>query len=146
MNTRYIALGALALIALIAVAKGGTRMNRAMWTDRSETNPPLTEQSSLDASIERFWNLPDPPQATAAPVQPAPPRFGHGRHGHRGRHHHHRPVHPPPDPKGTSVDQSRDTRERRGYWGINLFNLIPLIDVVHGSVVEDSSDRVRGRK
>ncbi len=44
------------------------------------------------------------------------------------------------------MDQRREERERRGYFGINLFNLIPLIDIVHGDVTTESADRVKGRK
>jgi hypothetical protein len=44
------------------------------------------------------------------------------------------------------VVQDRSTRERRGYFGINLFNAIPIIDFVHGNVTSSSTDRVEGRR
>jgi hypothetical protein len=122
-----------ALIGLINVANATNRMDRISWTDRGLSNPPLAQQrSSLDNTIEQFWNIKladEPvrsfaPRATVSTPSCSVPRSSHSM----------------------EVKQDRNTRERRGYFGINLFNAIPIIDFVHGSVTTDSSDNVKGRR
>jgi len=133
-----IAIATLGALTLAADATAETRMRRLMWTDRSASIPPLTEHSGIEPAIERFWNLPDPPRqpAAAQPHRQGPDRRGpnsacSGSHCRQER---------------DGLDQRRSTDERRGYFGINLFNAIPLIDFVHGSVATESEDHVRGRK
>jgi len=120
-------------LSLWSVAAGAqTRLNRAMWTDRSLTNPPFVEQASIDTSLEGFWNLPEEPKVTKSCSSVKRPMDTR--------------VLSDSVRKGASMEQKREVRERRGFFGINLFNLIPLIDIVHGEVTTESSDRVRGRK
>lgn len=125
-------LGVVALMLGMASIDAQSRSSRSAWSDRTVTSPALTTQTSIGGSLERFWSLPE----------------GYGVNTERRDH---------PLPKGrgpelrsakpgVSMEQKRDTRERRGYIGINLFNLIPLIDIVHGVVDEESVDRVEGRK
>jgi len=126
-------------ISIVLLAVGGlnllhaNRMDRISWTDRGLSNPPLAQQrSSLDDTIEHFWNvkLADEsvrsvaPRATVSSPSCSVPRSSHSM----------------------EVKQDRNTRERQGYFGINLFNAIPIIDFVHGSVTTDSSDNVNGRR
>ena len=108
------------------------RMERISWTDRGLSNPPLSHSSSLDSTIEQFWNV----KLAEEPVRRSEPRA---------------PLRTPSCSASRSnhsmeVKQDRNTRERRGYFGINLFNAIPIIDFVHGSVTTDSSDNVKGRR
>lgn len=121
----------LVLIGVSISAQAQTRMQRVAWTDRTLTNPPLTEQTSIDGSIERFWNLPDDPKEGKIRllVRPAPRERVVSRTSN-----------------GVAMEQKRDVRERRGFFGINLFNMIPLIDIVHGDVVTESSDNVSGKR
>lgn len=134
MNTgSYLKIG----IAVFAVSFGAAsaraqvRERRDMWTDRSLANPPLSTQTNINASVERFWNLPD--------------ESGAARNRSLNRSEEHRSIVTPASKRG-SLKQKRETRERRGYFGINLFNLIPLVDIVHGDVITESVDRVEGRK
>lgn len=115
-----------ALSICVASAEAQTRMNRVMWTDRSQTNPPLSEQTRIDGSIERFWNLPEEPRRAQS---------------HSARPQKRLDTLSVPASRGTSVGQKREVRERRGFFGINLLNMIPLIDIVHGEVVSESLDR-----
>jgi hypothetical protein len=132
-NINYIKIGmiTLVLIGVSISAQAQTRMQRVAWTDRTLTNPPLTEQTSIDGSIERFWNLPDDPKEGKIRllVRPAPRERVVSRTSN-----------------GVAMEQKRDVRERRGFFGINLFNMIPLIDIVHGDVVTESSDNVSGKR
>ncbi len=132
-NINYIKIGmiTLVLIGVSISAQAQTRMQRVAWTDRTLTNPPLTEQTSIDGSIERFWNLPNDPKEgkIRSLVRPAPRERVVSRTSN-----------------GVAMEQKRDVRERRGFFGINLFNMIPLIDIVHGDVVTESSDNVSGKR
>lgn len=130
MNTKnYLKIG----ITIVAVSfcwtltRAEVRERGNMWTDRSLTNPPLSTQTNINASVERFWDLPDESGATRNHSEP------------------HRSIVTPASKRG-SLKQKRETRERRGYFGINLFNLIPLVDIVHGDVITESVDRVEERK
>ncbi len=108
------------------------RMERISWTDRGLSNPPLSRSSSLDATIEQFWNV----KLAEEPVcrsEPRAPLRAQSCAAARSSH-------------SMEVQQDRNTRERRGYFGINLFNAIPIIDFVHGSVTTDNSDNVKGRR
>jgi hypothetical protein len=92
----------------------------------------MEDHSSIDSTINQFWNV----TLSEAPVQERKPSVSYST-----------PTCSPSRPvPGTEVVQDRSTRERRGYFGINLFNAIPLIDFVHGNVTTDSSDRVQGRR
>ena len=108
------------------------RMERISWTDRGLSNPPLSETSLLDSTIEQFWNVKlaeEPVRTSESRVPRSTPACSTTRSNH-----------------SMEVEQDRNTRERRGYFGINLFNAIPIIDFVHGSVTTDSRDNVKGRK
>ena len=96
------------------------------------TNPALTTRTSIEGSLERFWNLPKGAEVSTE-LRNRPLLKSRGSEFRSMR-------------QGVSMEQKRDTKERRGYIGINLFNLIPLIDIVHGVVDEESVDRVQGRK
>jgi hypothetical protein len=120
------------LTGLLSTLNADSRMNRLSWTDRGVSNPPLTESSSIDSTIETFWNVTLAEEATtkSAPrVTSTPPGSTSTK------------IVP-----STQVEQDRSTRERRGYFGINLFNVIPLIDFVHGDVTSESKDNVKGRR
>lgn len=110
----------------------GNRMDRLRWTDRASSNPPLNQSSSLDSTIERFWNV----KLAEEPIRVSEPRMRTNTPSCSPARSNH----------SMEVEQDRNTRERRGYFGINLFNAIPIIDFVHGSVTTDSSDNVKGRK
>ncbi len=110
----------------------GQDAGRPKWTDRAVTNPPLAASPSLDKSLEDFWNLPETHEKSVASS---------------GDLTRQRVSEESQDLRLNAVlKQSRETRGRRGFIGINLFNLIPLIDIVHGEVVDDSSDHVERRK
>lgn len=130
---RYIKIGmTVVALSVWSVSAGAqTRTNQVMWTDRTLTNPPLVEQRSIDGSLERFWNLPDNPKVEESQSVERPMRSR---------------ASSVPTRKGVSMEQKREVRERRGYFGINLFNLIPLIDIVHGEVTTESLDSVEGKK
>lgn len=125
-------LSAVTLCILAHAAGAHNRMDRVLWTDRSITNPPLVDTRSIQENINQFWNV----ALTEERTRPAQGSVGRSS-----------PVCNPACPKsGNQVQQDRKTRERRGFFGINLFNAIPLIDFVHGSVTTDSSDHVEGRR
>ena len=132
-NKSYIKIGmtvaAFSVSSLSAEAQA--KPNQVMWTDRTLTNPPLVEQRSIDGSMERFWNLPDNPNVAKSQSVKRPM---HSR------------TSSVPARKSASMEQKREVRERRGFFGINLFNLIPLIDIVHGEVTTESLDSVEGKK
>lgn len=110
----------------------GNRMDRIRWTDRGLSNPPMSKESSIDSTIEQFWNVKlqeEPLRTTRSTPSVTLPSCASQRSSH-----------------SVEVKQDRKTRERRGYFGINLFNAIPIIDFVHGSVTTDSSDNVAGRR
>ncbi len=120
------------LILVTASADAQSRSSRSAWTDRTATNPALSTQTPIEVSLERFWNLPEGSELSRElRDRPLSKSRGPERRSTRQR---------------VSMEQKRDTKERRGYLGINLFNLIPLIDIVHGVVDEESVDRVEGRK
>ena len=123
---------AVVLLGLFSSANAQKRMDRLCWTDRGQSNPPLTHPGSLDSTIENFWNV------ALAEVSPARPQVRQGNTSATGARTGSLPS--------TEVQQDRSSRERRGYIGINLFNVIPLIDFVHGDVTTESSDHVKGRK
>jgi hypothetical protein len=129
----YIKIGVIVgLFSLLGLsAQAQTRMQRVAWTDRTLTNPPLTEQASINGSIERFWNL------------PVDQKEGKSRSLTRPAHRKGVAL---STSNGVAMEQKRVVRERRGFFGINLFNLIPLIDIVHGDVVTESSDNVSGKR
>ncbi|MCZ6674589.1 MAG: hypothetical protein O7C75_16800 [Verrucomicrobia bacterium] len=113
-------------------AEGKSRMQRVAWTDRSLSNPPLVEHSSIDSTISQFWNVTLVPESKVeTEVEP--------KVSYRSTV----PAKPGPS---TRVSQDRNTKERRGYFGINLFNVIPLIDFVHGEAQTTSLDHVEGQK
>ena len=124
--------------SLLLIAAGGlnlaheNRMERISWTDRGLSNPPLSHASSLDSTIEGFWNV----TLTQEQMQRPEPRVLVKASACSVKRSNH----------SVEVEQDRNTRERRGYFGINLFNAIPIVDFVHGSVTTDSSDNVKGRK
>jgi hypothetical protein len=107
-------------------------MDRLSWTDRGVSNPPLTESSSIDSTIETFWNVTLAEEATAVSEPQATSTTLNSTSTKQG--------------PSTRVEQKRSNRERRGYFGINLFNAIPLIDFVHGDVTSESNDNVKGRR
>ena len=120
------------VIAGVANIANANRMQRVSWTDRGLSNPPLSQTSSLDSTIEQFWNVKlaeEPVRTTEQRAPRSTPSCSAPRSNHT-----------------MEVTQDRNTRERRGYFGINLFNAIPIIDFVHGSVTTDSRDNVNGRK
>ena len=122
----------LLLVGVVSSATAHNRMDRLSWTDRSVSNPPLEHSSSIDSTINQFWNVTLAEEAVRTPkssVTYSSPSCS--------------PVRTNP---GTEVVQDRSTRERRGYFGINLFNAIPIIDFVHGNVTSSSTDRVEGRR
>lgn len=123
-------------VALIAIGALNialaNRMERISWTDRGLTNPPLSQTSSLDATIDQFWNVKLAEEPVRSP-EVRPPMTTPSCSTVRSSH-------------SMEVAQDRNTRERRGYFGINLFNAIPILDFVHGSVTTDSRDNVKGRK
>lgn len=109
-----------------------SRSSRPAWTDRMASNPALSAQTSIERSLERFWNLLEGSVASSEPSdRPLSKKRSTEIRSAR---------------RGVSIEQKRDTKERRGFIGINLFNLIPLIDIVHGVVDEESVDHVEGRK
>ncbi len=111
---------------------GESTAPRVNWVDRSIMDTQVATQSPIDNSFERFWNLPKPVVEKAEDFDQR-----------RGA-----PPHPATSLKTQtlSMNQKRDKRQRRSFIGINLFNLIPLIDIVHGDVIEESVDHVEGRK
>ncbi len=116
----------------VASVEAQSRPTRSAWTERTVTNPALATQTSIEGSLERFWSLPEGYEVnTERRDRPLPKSRGPELRSASN---------------GVSMEQQRDTRECRGYLGINLFNLIPLIDIVHGVVDEESVDRVEGRK
>ena len=123
---------AVVLLGLLSSAEAQNRMDRLCWTDRGLSNPPLTHPSSLDSTIENFWNV------TLVEESPVRPQVRPGHTSVTGAQTGSSPS--------TEVQQDRSSRERRGYIGINLFNVIPLIDFVHGDVTTESSDHVKGRR
>ncbi len=138
-NTLMLILGLLCLST--AQAHDSTRLNNLMWTDRNATNPPLSRpESTINSSIERFWNLPESP--TPVRRSTAQPRCAPRPHYHPS--HSCNPRNNPPAKNRLVQDQN--SRERRGHFGINLFNMIPLIDIVHGSSESSNSDHVEASK
>ncbi|MDA0349226.1 MAG: hypothetical protein O3C43_18195 [Verrucomicrobia bacterium] len=120
------------LAGFVSSASAQSRMDRLSWTDRSVSNPPLVHSSSIASTINQFWNVTLAEEAVRTPK----PTVTYSTPGCS-------PVRTNP---GTEVVQDRSTRERRGYFGINLFNAIPIIDFVHGNVTSSSKDRVEGRR
>jgi len=123
-------LGALSLC--LVGAEGQSQTPLTSWVDRAATNAPLVEQTEIDGSLEQFWNLPEPLEAEVGQIQRQNPKVPRGKLETVRN--------------SVSMKQERETRGRRGFIGINLFNLIPIIDIVHGEVVEGSVDYVEGRK
>jgi hypothetical protein len=125
---------ALLLLGLLNSLNAHSRMDRLSWTDRGISNPPLSQSASIDSTIETFWNVTlteDPVVEPRAQVRVSNSNLICSASG---------------NVPSTQVEQDRSTHERRGYFGINLFNAIPLIDIVHGNVSTDSKDNVKGRR
>ena len=146
-----------AILGLASTAAcADTRLEQVMWTDRGIANPPLSENTStINESIERFWNLPVPEPTTTtnstySEYRPAPRTSYHcqpSREPYRystpvEKHTHTTVVKQP----NHSISQQKNQRDKRGYFGINLFNMIPLIDIVTGSSETTSSDHVEASR
>ncbi|MDQ8184913.1 VIT and VWA domain-containing protein [Pelagicoccus sp. SDUM812002] len=132
-----IVLGGMMVGELEAGDLRGTR-----WTERQ---PAMTAPSgSIDHSIAQFWEVSEKDAREEPRRQPpvagyvAPPvkqvarscvspvyEYDDGRDSHR-------------------VKQNRDRGSRRGHFGLNLFNAIPLVDIVWGEDRLDESDSYSG--
>lgn len=150
---------AIAIITLASLsAHANTRLDQVMWTDRGAANPPLSDNTStITESIERFWNLPIADQSVTANTtskitmpNPAVSRYSQcapNREGYRYNRpmetHTHTVVTKGPN---HTISQHKNQRDKRGYFGINLFNIIPLIDIVSGSSETTSSDHVEASR
>jgi hypothetical protein len=147
---------AIMLIGITSAAHANTRLNQVMWTDRGIANPPLSENTStIDQSIEHFWNLPIPDPSistrttqsecrpTHTPTYRSSPCREPYRYAQPMEKRTHTTVTKQPN---HSISQRKDQRDRRGYFGINLFNMIPLIDIVTGSSETTSSDHVEASR
>lgn len=109
-----------------ASAKG---QNELRWTDR-EANLE-TGNSSIDRSIANFWEVSEEDARVEARVSRSvsdKAARDEGQSYTRIEYERSRDTH--------ALEQSRDRGSRRGHFGINLLNAIPLVDVVWG---EDSS-------
>jgi len=131
-----------AMLALVAggmligcILNAHTRRDAVAWTDRgvgNPGNPSAATSSDVAPTLERFWNIQLEEAAPLANDQQVVSR---------------QPVVVKKQAKPRmAASQTRDKREHHGYWGINLFNLIPVIDIVHGEVETESSDRVEGHR
>lgn len=112
------------------------------WTDRAPAI--ASSSSSIDHSIAQFWAVSEEaarvaPLAPAAPYVAPPPvcrtsrspaarvyEYDDGRDSHQ-------------------LNQSRDKGSRRGHFGFNLFNAIPVFDIVWGEDRLDESDSYSGK-
>jgi len=152
-NTSFKWLGLLTVVVGLSLpecfADETSRLDHLIWTDRNVSNPPLSRPAStINESIERFWNLPDT-STTSAQVH----GVAHQCQPPSSYSQPCRPIHPnrqycqSPQPRANNhLSQDQQSHERRGYLGINLFNVIPLIDIVHGSSESSSSDHVEASK
>ncbi len=125
-----ILLSLLTLSLFSATSGAQSRMNRVAWSERSLALPSTEAPNAIDSSIERFWNTPKGHSTPNITAREATPNNTQSRSS----------------PQNNTLEQSRNTRERRGFFGINLFNVIPIIDIVHGNVVTENNDRVTSKK
>ncbi|MDD4347921.1 MAG: hypothetical protein PHF70_02345 [Opitutales bacterium] len=152
MNTRSIFLAStLSILAAChahASQDNGTLLQTRMWTDRNLTNPALSvPESTINQSIERFWNLPERPLPETPATQPTQPaRSPYMQHRCR-RYACSEPITAPAvPPHRDHLAQQQSNNQRRGFLGINLFNLIPIVDIVYGKAETTSSDHVNSYK
>jgi len=112
--------------------RADTLRDRVVWTDRTIGQPAAEPMSDITPTIERFWNvqLEEFPSETATSNAISRPAV----------------TQAPVAQARMQAQQRRDVREHRGHWGINLFNIIPLVDIVHGEVRTESSDSIEGRR
>ncbi len=118
------------LMGSAAISRAATRSDRLMWTDRSLSSGSYTQSASIEPTINRFWNVLESDLEEEKIVKMSPVCTT-------------RVVAAKPK---MEASQTRNEQEHRGHIGINLFNLIPLIDIVHGEVRTESSDHVSGQK
>ncbi len=125
-----VALVALGLIAGglgVASARADSVEGRPRWVDRESRTG--FASGSIDQSIASFWEVSE----QAASVSPAK---GDGVvTGSSARAH-------TADTK--SVEQSRRRQKSGGHLGINLFNAIPILDIVWGGKRETETDSISG--
>ncbi len=141
------ALSSIAMCKVHASEDQHTLFQTRMWTDRNITNPALSVPgSTINQSIERFWNLPERPLPEASPVaySPQPPCRANTHHNHRGGCVAN--TSSPVPPHRDHLAQQQSNNQRRGFLGINLFNIIPIVDIVYGKAESSSSDHVNSYK
>ncbi len=133
-----VALGSLAIGDLEAGELAGAR-----WTDRQ---PAMAESSgSIDHSIAQFWAVseedareePRRQSPVAGYVAPSMPRSTRSCVTPAFEYEDGRDVH--------QVKQDRDKGSRRGHFGFNLFNAIPVLDIVWGEDRLNESDSYSGK-
>lgn len=141
-------LSALAIGVIAVGAVGGAKLEasdgeRPRWTERS--GKLAAGKSSIDHSIASFWDVSE--EEAAVPVRSGSPVVDTGadrgdtqcvatvnsRNGYASEADSHQ------------VKQRRDRGSRRGHFGLNLFNAIPVFDFVWGDDNERESDAYEGK-
>ncbi len=133
-----IGLGAIAASDLEANDLDGTR-----WTDRQAAM--AAPSGSIDHSIAEFWSVSED-DAREEPRR-EPPVSGYSAPPlSRAKSACVAPVYEYDDGRDVhQVKQDRDKGSRRGHFGFNLFNAIPVFDIVWGEDRLDESDSYSGK-
>lgn len=118
------------LIGGAVISRAETRSDKLMWTNRALSSGSYSQSTSIEPTINRFWNVLETELEEEKVVV--------AKSGHVTKTVAAKPK--------MEAWQTRTEKEHRGHIGINLFNLIPLIDIVHGEVDTESTDHVIGRK
>lgn len=142
------ALSAFAAFQANASEDQNTLFQTRMWTDRNITNPALSvPESTINQSIERFWNLPERPlPETSSTVNSSQPACPPNTYNLYYRSHHQATTTAQVPPHRDHLAQQQSNNQRRGFLGINLFNIIPIVDIVYGKAESSSSDHVKAYK
>ena len=120
-----VALGLMAGAFGVASARGEPEEKRERWIERgSETR---FDAGSIDQSIASFWEVSEEVAAATQAVMPELAEVPRTRLV---------------DTK--SLEQSRRRHKSGGHIGINLFNAIPIVDIVWGDKRETETDTISG--